>query len=114
MLADLRPTALLALRAPLPVRTSAAHLALRPILHPVLAWPLCVRGSLPLHPLVRPIPIIRLDIRLDVIRALHLGDAREQLVEVGLPYRRHLPPTGLAPHEVLTPNLAYLISTEKS
>ena len=72
----------------------------------MLAWPLRRRGSLPLRALVRPIAIIRLDISLDVIRTLHLGDPREQLVEVGLPNRRHLPPTGLAPHEVLTPKLA--------
>ena len=51
VLADLRPTALLARTAPLPVRTSAAHLALRPGLHSVLAWPLRVRGPLPLRPL---------------------------------------------------------------
>ena len=63
--------------------------------------PLC-EGSLPLRPLVRPIPIIRLDLSLHVIRALHLGDAREQPLDVGLPNRRHLPPTGLAPREVLT------------
>ena len=31
--------------------TSAAHLALRAILDPVLAWPLCLRGSLPLRAL---------------------------------------------------------------
>ena len=46
--ADLR--ALLA--QPATVRTSAAHLAFRPILHPVLAWPLRVRGSLPLRALL--------------------------------------------------------------
>ena len=51
--ADLRPTALLALRALTTVRTSAAHLAFRPILHPVLAWPLRGGGSLPLRPLLR-------------------------------------------------------------
>ena len=71
----------------------------------MLAWPLRGRASLPLRALVRPIAIIRLDISLDVIRALHLGDDREQLVEVGLPNRRHLPPTS-RPHEVLTPKLA--------
>ena len=53
VLADSRPTALLAQTAPLPVRTSAARLALRPILHPVLARPLHGRGSLPLRPLLR-------------------------------------------------------------
>ena len=53
VLADRAPTALLAPKAPLPVRTTAAHLACRPGLHPVLAWPLCGRGSLPLRPLAR-------------------------------------------------------------
>jgi|TARA_B110000305_G_scaffold199074_1_gene225525 hypothetical protein len=37
--------------APTTVRTSAAHLALPARLHPVLAWPLCVRASLPLRAL---------------------------------------------------------------
>jgi hypothetical protein len=45
------PTTLLAFRAPTTVRTSATHLALRAILNPVLAWPLCLRGSLPLRTL---------------------------------------------------------------
>ena len=36
------------------MRTSSAHLALRPILHPVLARPLRGRGSLPLRALLRP------------------------------------------------------------
>jgi len=67
VLADCRPTALLALRAPtsvlaysLPtallafralttVWTSTTHLAIRAVLNPVLAWPLCLRGSLPLR-----------------------------------------------------------------
>jgi hypothetical protein len=51
MLAYFLPAALLASRPPTTVRTSAAHLALRARLHPVLAWPLCVRGSLPLRAL---------------------------------------------------------------
>ena len=51
MLADCTPTAILALRAPTTVRTSATHLALRALLHAVLAWPLCPRGSLPLRAL---------------------------------------------------------------
>jgi len=51
VLTDSRPTALLALIAPTTVRTSATHLAPRAWLHPVLAWPLCVRGSLPLRAL---------------------------------------------------------------
>jgi hypothetical protein len=44
-------TALLALRALTTVWTSAAHLALPARLHPVLAWPLRPRGSLPLRAL---------------------------------------------------------------
>ena len=54
MLADSRPTALLAIRALTTVRTSTAHLALRAVLNPVLAWPLGIlrrRGSLPLRAL---------------------------------------------------------------
>ena len=51
MLADSCTTALLALSAPTTVRTSAAHLAPRAVLNPVLAWPLCLRGSLPLRAL---------------------------------------------------------------
>ena len=51
MLADCRPTTLLAVRALATVWTSTAHLALRALLNPVLAWPLCRRGSLPLRPL---------------------------------------------------------------
>ena len=54
VLADLTSsTALLALMALTTVWTSAAHLALRPILHPVLAWPLCGRAPLPLRPLAQ-------------------------------------------------------------
>ena len=44
-------TALLAFIAPTTVRTSTAHLAPRAMLHPVLAWPLRRRGSLPLRTL---------------------------------------------------------------
>ena len=51
MLAECRPAALLALLAPTTVWTSAAHLAIRTILNPVLAWPLRPRGSLPLRSL---------------------------------------------------------------
>ena len=54
MLAYSRPTALLAFRALTTVRTPTAHLALRAMLNPVLAWPLgilCRRGSLPLRAL---------------------------------------------------------------
>ena len=35
------------------MRTSTAHLAFRPTFHPVLAWPLRGRGSLPLRALLR-------------------------------------------------------------
>ena len=41
------------MRAPTTVGTSAAHLAVRPILHPVLAWPLRARGSFTLRALLR-------------------------------------------------------------
>jgi hypothetical protein len=63
VLADSRPTALLALRAPkTTVRTSTAHLARRAPLHPVLAWPLRRRGSLPLRalPLGRRLFVFRI------------------------------------------------------
>ena len=86
VLADSRPAALLAPIAPLPVGTSAAHLAVRPVLHPVLAWPLRVRGSLPLHALLPRILLL-----LFALRSLHLGDAGAQPVEVGSPNRRPLP-----------------------
>ena len=84
--ADLRPAALLAPRVPTSVGTSAAHLAFRPILHPVLAWPLRGRGSLPLRPLLRRILLL-----ISALRSLHLGDAGAQPAEVGSPNRRHLP-----------------------
>ena len=51
VLAECRPTALLASRAPTTVWTSDAHLAVRAVLHPVLARPLRRRGSLPLRTL---------------------------------------------------------------
>ena len=66
--------------------TSAAHLAARPPLHPVLAWPLRGRGSLPLHSLLGRIVFL-----LFAFRSLHLGDAGVQPVEVGSPNRRPLP-----------------------
>ena len=75
-----------AVSAPLPVGTSAAHLASRPRLHPVLAWPLRGRGSLPLHALLRRILLL-----LFAFRSLHLSDAGAQPAEVGSPNRRHLP-----------------------
>ena len=86
VLADSRPAALLAPIAPLPVGTSAAHLAVRPVLHPVLAWPLRARGSLPLHALLRHVLLL-----LFALRSLHLGDAGVQPVEVRSPNRRPLP-----------------------
>ena len=49
VLAECCPTALLAPRALPTVRTSTTHLAIRARLHPVLAWPLRRRGSLPLR-----------------------------------------------------------------
>ena len=83
MLADSRPTALLALIAPkMTVRTPTTHLALRAILNPVLAWPLCVRGSLPLRALplemrlfvFRIYPIVVSDrLHLDIIGDIVVG-----------------------------------------
>ena len=83
VLADSNPAALLAERAPLPVGTSAAHLAVRPVLHPVLAWLLRGRGSLPLRPLLRR-----------VLRHPHLDvHIREHPTHVRPPNRWHPPPT---------------------
>ena len=48
------------------MRTSAAHLAPRALLHPVLARPLCARGSLPLSALLLPITITRLELELEL------------------------------------------------
>ena len=90
------PTALLAIIALTTVRTSAAHLALRAVLHPVLAWPLCVRGSLPLHPLVRPITITGLDLYLVLELSLSRDFGTDSL-EVGAPPRRHPVPNPSPP-----------------
>ena len=86
VLADSRPATLLAKTAPFAVWTTAAHLASRPRLLPVLAWPLRGRGSLPLHALLRRILLL-----LFALRSLHLGDADAQPAEVRSPNRRHLP-----------------------
>ena len=86
VLAECSPAALLAKTAPLPVGTSAAHLASRPRLHPVLARPLRVRASLPLRPLLPRILLLHF-----AFRSLHLGDAGVQPVEVRSPNRRHPP-----------------------
>ena len=82
VLADSRPTALLAVIALTTVGTSVAHLALRPGLHPVLAWPLCGRGPLPLRPLARRV-LRHPDI--DVLIWEHLTHVRP-------PNRWHPPP----------------------
>ena len=82
VLADSRPSAVLAVRALTTVRASAAHLTLRPIYHPVLAWPLCPWGPLPLRPLVRR-----------VLRHPHLDvHIREHPTHVRPPNRWHPPP----------------------
>jgi hypothetical protein len=100
VLADSCTTALLALTAPTTVRTSAAHFALPARLHPVLARPLCWRGSLSLSALLRPITITRLDLHLELERSLG-RDFGADTLEVGAPPRRH-PPS--APHEVTRPS----------
>ena len=70
------------------VRTSAAHLALRALLHPVFAWPLCVRSSLPLHALHRQQLLLRyLDPNFDLV--IDLGNRNTNLRP---PNRRHHPP----------------------
>ena len=68
------------------VGTSTAHLALRPILHPVLAWPLRGRGSLPLHSLLRRI-LLSSSLSDPSISAM-LARSRSRS---GSPNRRHLP-----------------------
>ena len=82
VLADCTPTAILAPSAPATVRTSTAHLAPRAILHAVLAWPLCPRGSLPLRALplemrlfvFRIYPIVVSDrLHLDIIGDIVVG-----------------------------------------
>ena len=70
------------------VRTPAAHLALRAVLHPVLARPLCARGSLPLLALLRPITITGLDLHLSLELSLSRDFGTDSL-EVGAPPRRH-------------------------
>ena len=85
MLADLRPAALLALRAPLPVGTSAAHLAFRPKLHPVLARPLRARGSFTLRPLLRHLLSF-------LLRVLDFAILVEGHSHVRPPNRRHPSP----------------------
>ena len=102
VLAYCSPTALLALRPPTTVRTSTAHLALRAVLHAMLAWPLRPRGSLPLRALslgrrrsVFPIyPIVvsgrlHLDIR-DIVVGHFLLDGFDMLDQpVWAPDRGH-------------------------
>ncbi len=69
------------------MRTSAAHLALRAPLHPVLAWPLRGRGSLPLRALLRQQLLLRyLSFRLD------LGDNIVNLYPHARPPNRRHPP----------------------
>ena len=65
---------------------NAAHLALRAVLHPVLAWPLCGRASLPLHALLCRIHIIQqlglglgLDLGSDLGLSLSLASASQRL-----------------------------------
>jgi hypothetical protein len=65
-------TALLAIIAPTTVRTSTAHLAPRAPLHPVLAWPLRPRGSLPLRALSLEMRLFVFRIYPIVVGRLHL------------------------------------------
>ena len=88
------PTALLAPVALTTVRTSTAHLALRAVLHPVLARPLCWRGSLPLHALVHLLRDFHFDIGIVAVRNLP--------PDVRSPNRRH---HSRAPNEVPPANI---------
>ena len=96
VLAYCTPTALLADRALTTVRTSTTHLAPRALLHPVLAWPLCVRGSLPLRALLHPITITGLDPHLSLELSLS-RDLGTDPLEVGAPPRRHPVPNPSPP-----------------
>ena len=87
VLADSLPTALLALSALTTVRTSTAHLALRAVLHPVLAWPLRVRGFLPLHALLGRLLS-------PCIFVIDITDIRNGYPDFRPPNRRHPHPRG--------------------
>jgi len=82
VLANSCTTALLALRTLTTVRTSAAHLAARTLLHPVLARPEVLRGSLPLRAALRQL-ISALLIDIDIT------DVHEVNPDVRSPNRRH-------------------------
>ena len=85
VIADSLPTALLALIALTTVRTSAAHLAVRAVLHPVLARPEVHRGSLPLRALRR-------ELLSRYIRVLYITDIRNVYPDFRPPNRRRHPP----------------------
>jgi len=91
VLTDRCTTALLAVTALTAVRTSPAHLALRALLHPVLARPEVLRGYLPLRALRRQLvsPIL-----------VDIGtvDIRNCNPHAWPPHRRRHP--SLAPREV--------------
>ena len=86
----LMPTALLAVRAPTTVRTSAAHLAVRAVLHPVLARPVVPRGSLPLRALLGRLVS-------PILVSIGTVDIRNCNPHAWPPHRRH---PSLAPREV--------------
>ena len=91
VLADCTPTALLAFMALTTVRTSAAHLAVRAVLHPVLARPVVLRGYLPLRALLGQL-LSR------CIRVLCIADIRNVYPDSRPPNRRHHPPRGRRAH----------------
>ena len=82
--------------APTTVRTSAAHLALRARLHPVLARPEVLRGSLPLRALLGRLlsPIL--------VSIIGTVDIRNWNPHAWPPHRRH---PSLAPREVCEDDL---------
>ena len=95
MLAYSLPTALLAPVALTTVRTSAAHLAVRATLHPVLARPVVPRGILPLRALRR-------QLLSPCIRVLCIADIRNVYPDSRPPNRRrHTRPRGGRPEVMI-------------
>ena len=99
------PAALLALSALTTVRTTVAHLALRAVLHPVLAWPLVGRGSPPLHALLR-------QQLWDLHFPLGIVDVRNVYPDHRSPNRRHhsRAPDEVPPANILSPPTFSFIS----
>ena len=90
VLADSLSTALLASRALTTVRTSAAHLAVRAVLHPVLARPTVYRAKLPLRALLGRLVS-------PILVSIGTVDIRNWNPHAWPPHRRH---PSLAPREV--------------